>query len=215
MFIGHYGVGFAGKRISPKLSLGTLFLAAQFLDLLFPIFLLIGLEKVKIDPGNTSFAPLNFTYYPFSHSFLGVLIWSAAFGLVYYLFRKNKKAAIILGLLVLSHWILDLITHRPDLPLYPGSNIFLGLGLWNSIIGTIIIEGIIFIGGFYLYFKTTKAKDYVGKYALWGLIIFLIIIYVMNLAGSPPPDEKVFGYVALSQWLFVLWGYWIDKHRIV
>jgi len=214
MFIGHFGVGLAAKKISPKPSLGTLFFASQFLDLLWPSFILFGIEKVKIDPGNTAFTPLNFVYYPFSHSLLATIFWALLFGLIYYLIRKNKKAAIVLGLLVISHWILDLITHRPDLPLYPGSNIFLGLGLWNSIIGTVIIEGLIFLGGIYLYIKSTKAKNKVGTYALLGLIIFLIIIYVMNLAGSPPPDETAIGYVGLSQWLIVLWGYWIDKNRI-
>ena len=214
MFIGHFGVGLAAKKISPKPSLGTLFFASQFLDLLWPSFILFGIEKVKIDPGNTAFTPLNFVYYPFSHSLLATIFWALLFGLIYYLIRKNKKAAIVLGLLVISHWILDLITHRPDLPLYPGSNIFLGLGLWNSIIGTVIIEGLIFLGGIYLYIKSTKAKNKVGTYALLGLIIFLIIIYVMNLAGSPPPDETAIGYVGLSQWLIVLWSYWIDKNRI-
>ena len=214
MFIGHFGVGLATKKISPKPSLGTLFIAAQFIDLIWPFLILFGIEKVKIDPGNTAFTPLDFIYYPFSHSLIAAIFWALLFGLIYYLIRKNKKAAIVLALLVISHWILDLITHRPDLPLYPGSNIFLGLGLWNSIVGTVIVEGLIFLGGIYLYLKTTKAKNKVGTYALWGLFIFLIIIYVMNLTGSPPPDAKAIGYVGLSQWLIVLWGYWIDRNRI-
>ena len=109
MFIGHFGIGFAAKKISPKPSLGTLILASQFIDLLWPIFLIFGIEKVIINPGNTAVTPLNFIYYPFTHSFLGVLIWAFLFSTVYYLFRKNLKISLLLGALVLSHWILDLI----------------------------------------------------------------------------------------------------------
>jgi len=174
---------------------------------------LLGIEKVKIDPGNTAFTPLNFVYYPFTHSLLGTFFWAILFGGIYYLIKKEKKSAIVLGMIVISHWILDLITHRPDLPLYPGSSIFLGLGLWNSIIGTVIVEGIIFISGIYYYIKTTHSKNKTGNYALWGLIIFLALIYVMNLIGSPPPNAKAIVYVGLTQWLIVLWGYWIDKNR--
>lgn len=213
MFIGHFGAGMSGKKAAPRVSLGTLFLAAQFIDLLWPFFLLLGIEKVKIDPGNTAVTPLNFIYYPFSHSFLSVLIWAAVFGAVYFIIKKDFKASIILGLLVISHWILDFLTHRPDLPLYPGSGIFVGLGLWNSIAGTIIVEGGIFALGVYLYTGTTKAKNKSGMFGFWSLIVFLVIIYLSNLFGPPPPSVEPLGYVGLAQWLLVIWAYWIGKNR--
>lgn len=213
MFIGHFGIGFAAKRVDRRPSLGTLFLAAQFIDLLWPVFLLIGLEKVIIEPGNTAFTPLDFTYYPFSHGLLGVLIWSLLFGIVYFLIKKNIKTSILLGCLVLSHWLLDLITHRPDLPLITGANPKVGLGLWNSVVLTIMVEGFIFLAGVYLYQKTTRAENKKGSIGLWSLVIFLGIIYLLNVFGSPPPSSNAIAIVGLFQWLIVIWAYWIDRNR--
>jgi len=213
MFIGHFGVGFAGKRLDPRPSLGTLFLASQFIDLLWPVFLLIGLEKVKIEPGNTAFTPLDFIYYPFSHGFLAVLIWSLLFGIIYFLIKKNIKTSVLLGSLVMSHWLLDLLTHRPDLPLITGADIKVGLGLWNSVILTIIVEGSIFIAGVYLYQKVTRAENKKGSIGLWSLVIFLAIIYFLNIFGSPPPSTNAIAIAGLFQWLIVIWGYWIDRNR--
>lgn len=216
MFIGHFGVGFAAKKFTRKTSLGTLFLATQFIDLLWPFFVIFGIEKVAIDPGNTAFTPLNFIYYPFSHSLLGVLIWALLFGVVYYFIKKDLKTSLILGILVLSHWILDFITHRPDLPLLLGSDsLLVGLGLWNSIIATVIIESLIFVAGVYLYISVTKAKNKVGAYSLWSLLIFFVIIYFSNLFGPPPNSVDSLGYVGLAQWLLIAWAYWIDKNRNV
>ena len=214
MFIGHFGVGFAAKKVIPKTSLGTLLLASQFIDLLWPFFLIFGIERVAIDPGNTAFTPLNFIYYPFSHSLLGVVIWALIFGAVYYFIKKDLKTSLILGILVLSHWILDFISHRPDLPLFLGSDsLLVGLGLWNSIIATVIIESMIFIAGVYLYFAATKAKNKVGTYSLWSLLIFFTIIYLSNLFGPPPGSAEAVGYVSLAQWLLIAWAYWIDRNR--
>jgi hypothetical protein len=215
MFIGHFGVGLAAKRVDSRPSLGTLFLAAQFLDLLWPIFLLVGLEKVKIEPGNTAFTPLNFTYYPFSHGLLSVFLLSIIFGAVYFILKRNLKSSVLLGSLVLSHWILDLIVHRPDLPLIPWSDVKVGLGLWNSVILTLIVEGFIFIAGAYLYIKTTKAENKKGSIGLWSLIVFLVIVYLMNVFGPPPPSSDAIAIVGLSQWLLIIWAYWIDKNRKV
>jgi hypothetical protein len=216
MFIGHFGVGFAAKKFTKRTSLGTLFLATQFIDLLWPFFVILGIEMVAIDIGNTAFTPLDFIYYPFSHSLLGVLIWALLFGAVYYFIKKDLKTSLILGALVLSHWILDLITHRPDLPLFLGSDsLLVGLGLWNSIIATVIIEGTIFIAGVYLYLAVTKAKNKVGGYSLWSLIIFLVIVYISNLFGPPPESAEALGYIGLAQLLLIAWAYWIDRNRSV
>ncbi len=215
MFIGHFGVGFAGKRIGRRVSLGTLFMAAQFLDLLWPLFLLIGLEHVQIDPGNTALTPLNFTYYPYTHSLLGALIWSLLFALVYFLFRKNGKNAFLLGGLVLSHWVLDLIVHRPDLPLLPWLELKVGFGLWNHAAAAVIVESLIFLAGVVIYFKATRAQNKTGSFALWGLVIFLALVYAMNLMGPPPDSVTAIGIVGLFQWLLVAWAYWVDRNREV
>lgn len=215
MFIGHFGAGLAAKRIDNKPSLGTLFFASQFIDLLWPIFLMLGLEHVKIDLGNTAFTPLDFVYYPFTHSFFSVFIWACVFGIVYYLIQKNLKSSLLMGALVMSHWILDLLTHRPDLPLTFWNDFKVGFGLWNSVSFTIIFEGGIFIFGSFLYMKCTEAKNKIGNISLWGFLIFLVVMYLLTAFGPPPPSTESIAFAGLSQWLLVAWGYWIDKNRIL
>lgn len=214
MFIGHFGAGLAGKKVAPRPSLGTMFLAAQLLDLVWPILILTGVEKVRIVPGISAAAPLDFVYYPYTHSLLMVLIWSLAFGMIYYLIKKNSNGAIVLGLLVLSHWVLDLLVHIPDLPLYPGSSIKAGFGLWNYPIIAFIAEVLIFSGGVYLYLSSTRTKNKTGTIAFWALVVFLSISYLMNVFGPPPPSVEAIGYAGLLEWLFIPWAYWIDKNRI-
>lgn len=213
MFIGHFGAGFAGKKFEKSISLGTYFMASQWVDLILPIFLLFGIEKVEIKPGVSTVTPLDFTYYPFSHSLFGVIVWGVLFAIVYFLFKKNLKNALILGALVASHWFLDLLVHIPDLPIFPGYSLKVGFGLWNSIAASIIVEGMIFAVGVYLYFQTTKAKNKIGLYSLIGLIVFLVLMYVSNLIGPPPPSIEAIGIVGNAEWLIILWGYWIDKNR--
>jgi hypothetical protein len=213
MFIGHFAVGLAAKKAAPRVSLGTLFLSVQLLDLMWPIFLLLGLEHVRIDPGNTAFTPLDFYDYPVSHSLLTVLGWSLAFGFIYFFLKKYPIGAWIVGAGVFSHWLLDFITHRPDLPVSPGSSSYLGLGLWNSYVGSVMVEGALFLVGVLIYTRATVAKDKTGTYAFWSLIGFLAMIWVMNMVGPLPPDVPSIAYAGLSLWLLVVWGYWIDRHR--
>jgi membrane-bound metal-dependent hydrolase YbcI (DUF457 family) len=212
VFIGHFAVGFAAKRLAPRASLGTLFFAAQFIDLLWPVLLLAGVERVAIAPGNTAFTPLDFEHYPWSHSLLAVANWALLVGVTYFLIRHDRRTGIVLGLLVVSHWLLDLITHRPDLPLWPGSQ-HVGLGLWNSVPGTLVLEIGVFVVGVLIYLRTTRARDAIGRWALAALIVCLAAIYAGNLLGPPPPDVTVIAWVAQAQWLLVAWGYWIDRHR--
>src|SRR5512139_3691369 len=138
MFLGHFAVGFAAKRLAPRASLGTLFLAAQFIDLLWPLLVLLGIERVRIAPGITTVTPLDFEHYPWSHSLFAVSVWGVLFATVYLFIRRDRRASLVLGLAVLSHWLLDFLVHRPDLPLLPGGERF-GLGLWNSLAGTLVV----------------------------------------------------------------------------
>lgn len=213
MFIGHFGTGFAGKAAAPRVSLGTLFFAAQFIDLLWPTLLLLGIERVRIVPGITLVTPLAFDYYPVSHSLLMVLFWAAAFAAVHFLLKHNARAAVVLGLLVLSHWLLDLIVHRPDLPLYPGDSPKLGLDLWSSYAATLAVEVPLFALGVWLYARSTRALDNKGRWGLWGLVALMLAIYFGNLFGAPPPNVTALAWVAELQWLLVLWGYWLDRQR--
>lgn len=214
MFIGHFAVSFGAKKAAPFVSLGTLVLAAQFVDLLWPLFLLLGLENARIDPGNTVVTPLDFYNYPFTHSLAGTLLWSCGLGLVYFALKRNVRNAVIVGLAVSSHWVLDFLTHRPDLPLWFSGGPYLGLGLWNSMIGTVVVEVGLYIVGIALYLRSTTAKDKIGSIGFWSLAGFLGLIYVGNLAGPPPPDISAIAIAGNAMWLFVAWAYWVDKHRM-
>ncbi|MGE5315837.1 MAG: metal-dependent hydrolase [Acidobacteriota bacterium] len=213
MFVGHFGVGFGAKAAAKTVSLGTLFLAAQFIDLLWPTLLLLGIERVRIEPGITTVTPLNFLYYPFSHSLLFVLIWAAVVGGAFYLIRKSMRGALVLGVLVVSHWLLDLIVHRPDLPLYPGSTTLAGWEGWSSLGTTLVLEGGIFAAGVFLYFRATEAADLQGVWGLWTFVAVIVGIYLLNVFGPPPPDVSSIAWAGHLQWLFVVWGYWVDRHR--
>lgn len=213
MFIGHFGVGFGAKKVAPTISLGVLFIAAQFLDLLWPNLLLLDWEHVSIEPGITKMAPLNFTDYPISHSLLMAIVWGLVVGGIYFLIKRKYNGAIILALCVVSHWVLDFLVHRPDLPLTIGGSRKVGLGLWNNVPVAILLESIVFVLGVVLYVRATKAKNKTGVFSLWGLIVFFAVIYIANIFGSPPPSVSAIAWVGQSQWLFILWAFWVDKNR--
>jgi hypothetical protein len=211
MFIGHYAAALAAKGAAPRVSLGTLFLSAQVVDMVWPVLLLLGIERVRIAPGNTAFTPLEFVEYPITHSLVGAIGWSALVALVYLVGRRYPRGALVVGLVAFSHWILDLISHRPDLPLLPGGAARVGLGLWNSVPATLVVEIGIFAVGAYL--RTTRARDRVGRYATWALLTVLLLSYLVNLVSPPPPSVTAIAVGGLLLWLFVPWAYWIDGHR--
>jgi hypothetical protein len=213
MFLGHFGVGFGAKALAPSTSLGSLFLAAQFVDLLWPTLLLLGIERVRIAPGITRVTPLDFVHYPVSHSLAAVIGWAVLFAAVYLFLRRYPRGALVLGAAVLSHWLLDAVVHRPDLPLYPGGSTLIGLGLWSSLTATLAVELGLFGAGIGLYTRATTATDAAGRWGLWSLVAFLLIVYLMNLFGPPPPGVEALAWVGHAQWLLVLWGYWLDGHR--
>ena len=215
MFIGHFAVGMGAKAAAPKVSLGSLFLAAQFLDLLWPTLLLLGVEHVKIEPAITGLTPLDFTYYPITHSLLMACVWGILLGGVFWLIHKNTKIAIVIGLCVVSHWVLDLMVHRPDLPLYPGHADKVGFGLWNSLSGSLLVESALFIVGVAIYLRATRAKNRTGIFSCWALIVFLVLIHIGNLFGPPPPSVTAIAWAGQLQWLFVIWAYWVDRNRTV
>lgn len=213
MFLGHFGLGLATKAAAPRVSLGTLFLAAQWVDLLWPTLLLVGLERVEIAPGATRVTPLDFVSYPISHSLVAVVGWGLLFGGVYWAARRFARGAVAVAALVVSHWVLDLVVHRPDLPLAPGGGARLGLGLWDSLPATLAVELALFAAGLALYLRRTRAADRTGSLALWGLVAFLLLIYVANLLGPPPPSAAAVAWAGHAQWLLVAWAYWVDRHR--
>lgn len=213
MFLGHFGVGLAAKPLQPRVSLGTLFLAAQLADLLWPTLLLLGVERVAIRPGLLAGSPFDFIYYPFSHSLLAQLLLGLTLGLAYGLLRRNWRGALLVGLLVPSHWLLDLVMHRPDLPFYPGPSPKVGLGLWHSLPATLVIELGLLAVGLWVYVRTTRPRNRTGRYVLWGLIAFLLLSYLGSELGPPPTSVKAMAWGGQLLWLSVALGYWADANR--
>jgi hypothetical protein len=213
MLIGHFALGFAAKRVTPRVSLAVLFAAAQLADLLWPVLIALGIEQVRIVPGATAFTPLDFVSYPYSHSLATLIVWAVVFAFLYCAaVRADRRPFVILAALVVSHWVLDVVVHRPDVPLYPGGP-RLGLGLWNSVGGTIAVEVLIYGAGVWVYATSTRARDRIGGWALGSLAAFLLIAYFASV-GPPPPSVRaiyltaIFGAAGL-----IVWSWWADRHR--
>ncbi len=215
MFLGHFALGLAAKKKAPQASLGTLFLSCQFADLLWPTLLLLGLEQVAIDPGNTVVTPLNFISYPYSHSLVMLAAWSMLLAVIYRLARRSTvTAAVTIAALVFSHYILDVLTHRPDMPITISGSSRIGLGLWNHRAATVLIESAMFAAGTFVYTRSTQARDRVGAIGFWALVAFLVVIYAGAIFGPPPPDTGSIAIAGHATWLLVAWAYWIDRHRV-
>jgi hypothetical protein len=213
MFLGHFGVGFATKTIQPRVSLGTSFLATQLADLVWPTLLLLGVERVNIVPHATAANALAFVYYPFTHSLAGEGVAGLLLGLAYWLLRRNAGGALLVGLLVPSHWLLDLVVHVPDLPLYPGASPLLGLGLWNHLAATQVIEFALLGLGLWQYVRHTRPRNGAGRYGLLGLVALLVLTHVASLVSPPPASVGALAWGAQVLWLVVLLAYWVDRNR--
>jgi hypothetical protein len=213
VFIGHFAVGLAAKRLVPGVSLGTLFLAAQLADLVWPTLVLLGIESFSIRPGITAVTPLDFSHYPYSHSLVALAGWGGLLGVLYFSLKRNLPGAAMLLALVLSHWLLDFVSHRPDMPLTLAGAERFGLGLWHSRLATLAVEGLLFAACVGVYARATQPVDKTGRWALLGLVGFLALIYGMNIFGPPPPSVAAVAWSAQAIWLLVAWGYWVDRHR--
>ncbi len=196
MFIGHYGVSFAAKRVDPSIPLWGLFVAVQLLDGFWAPFVLLGIEKVRIVPGITASNPLDLYYMPYTHSLLAALLWSAGALLVYRVLgqrRGKPMAAVVVGLAVLSHWLLDLLVHRPDLPLYDDA-VKVGLGLWNLPVAALGLEATLLFGGMWLYFGVVAPPRW--PMVVFGVVMFAIQVYVFF--GPPPVSDRAAAWTALA-----------------
>lgn len=214
MFLGHLACGFAAKRFAPEVSLGTLLAASQLADLVWPTLVLAGVEQVAIAPGITAVTPLDFIHYPYSHSLLALLGWAALFAGGWWLLRRGStRTGLVLAALVVSHWVLDVASHRPDMPLGLFGETRLGFGMWDSKPLTLAVElGLLAVGAA-VYLGATRAKDRIGRVGLISLLVFLALVFLSNAYGPPPPSPTAVALVAQSLWLLVAWGAWVDRHR--
>ena len=214
MFIGHIAVGFAAKKFAPRTSLAALIAAPIFLDLLWPVFLLLGWEHVRIVPGFTKYNPLDLYDFPWSHSLFMSVVWATAFSLIYFAVSRYRPGAIAIWIGVVSHWILDWITHRPDMPLYPGGGPKLGLSLWNHVAATMAIEITMLLAAVWMYARTTRPRDRIGRYALLAYVVVLLVLFIGDrFSTTPPTVSQIIWSGLIAEAVLLLWPWWFDHHR--
>lgn len=212
MFIGHYGAAFAGKKFAPKISLGVFFAATLFIDLFWSIFSILGIEKFRVDPSLPGIMPVSLYYMPYSHSLSAAILWSTLFALLVYAFYRDTRGAVVSFLVVISHWILDLVAHREDLSIF-GGPIKFGFGIWNWRWLALGVEFGVFFAGLLLYLSAAPPRDRTGTWSLASLVMLLIAAQ-MAIAFSPGQMLEELDWAVLSQFLLVFWAVWIDRHRV-
>ncbi len=212
MFVGHLAVALAGKQASPKTSLGWFIAAATMLDLLWPIFLLAGIEHARIEPGATAFTPMVFESYPWSHSLLMSIVWGVALAALARWRGVEVRATWVIAILVVSHWVLDFVTHAADMPLWPGNSPTFGLTLWNSIPATLLIEGALWVACLTLYLRGRRPRNWVAALAFWSLVTVVTLLWALGPWSPPPPSLSALAWVALvGGWITVPWAAWADR----
>lgn len=213
MFVGHYGVSFAAKRVDPTIPLWVLFLAVQFLDILWAPSILLGIEKVRIVPGITASNPLDLYYMPYTHSLVAALLWSCVAGFAYQFFARpaRRQASVVVGFAVFSHWILDFVVHRPDLPLY-GNSAKVGLGLWNAPALAFGLEAALLFAGVWLCLRGRLARSF------WTLVfgVLMLAIQAYVFFGPPPTSDRAAASTALIAYaIFATAIWWLQDRRAV
>jgi len=216
MFIGHYAAGLALKKVDKNISLGALFIAVQFVDILFFPFVLLGIERMTIIENYTPSTHFRLDYYPYTHSLLASATWALlVYAAVYFITRKNKLSALAMGLGVISHWFVDLIAHTPDLPLWGDASPKLGFGLWENAVATYVVEALMLLGGLWVYLKVTKPSNAIGKYGILVMTVFLLLANALNIFG-PLNDTALAPHALLALFAYFVFAgmaWWIDKKR--
>jgi hypothetical protein len=214
MFVGHLAVGLAAKPIAPKVSLALLIFAAVLSDALWILFFVLGIEQVVIQPGLMVANSLNLVYIPFSHSLVMDAVWGGLLGGLYFLIRRDQRGAWMVFAAVMSHWLLDFATHRPDMPLAPGVDLRFGLGLWNSRAATFAVEGAMWFASVVVYARTTRAKGRAAAVSFWLMIALLTALWIISLRGDPPPSLSAMAIFNIAFLAVVLgWAAWMNRSR--
>jgi hypothetical protein len=211
MFVGHLGVALAAKRATPSTSLGWLVGAVTAADLLWPIFLLIGIERVRVAPGTTAVTPFVFESYPWSHSLLMLLAWGLLLAAIARMRGVSAQAGWWIAGLTVSHWVLDVVMHAPDMPLWPGSSPHFGFSLWNSIAASFVVEGALWIACLTIYLRSQKARSWVGHLALWSFVLVNSAMWLSGPWATPPSTQRSLGVFGLIGFIVVPWAIWIDR----
>ena len=196
MFAGHYGPSFLAKRLAPIVSLWLLFLAVQLLDVAWAIFVFLGVERVRIVPGFTATNALDLYYMPYTHSLPGALAWAAAAGIAYRLLTGSGQAAVVVGGAVFSHWPLDLLVHRPDLPLYDNTA-KVGLGLWDYPYLTLLIEAALLFAAMASYLARSRPITNRARYAIPAFGLAIVLMQAGMLFSPPPSSDRAMAATAL------------------
>ena len=215
MFVGHYGPAFALKRWEPRVPLVALMLAVQIVDVAWSIFIVTGIEEVRFVPGITASNALDLVYMPFTHSLVAAFAWAIAGGVVAWLVtgRVTPRIGIAVGLAVVSHWLLDLLMHRPDLPMFDTSW-KVGLGLWDYKWPGAAVELATLLAGLALYATGTRARDRIGSLGLAAFTAVLVLAHVFRLVGPEPTTVPAMAGAALVSYVgFAALAAWIDRHR--
>lgn len=216
MFVGHYAASLALKKFEKRASLGVLFLAVQFVDILFFPLVLAGIERMYIVKNFTQSTHFELEYMPYTHSFVASVIWAAlTYGLLRWVVVKSHAVALVVAIAVFSHWVFDLIVHTPDLPLWSDASLKVGFGLWNNAIATYLLEAFLLVLALWIYLRSTKAVSSIGKYGMSVFVGVLLLINIANIFGPMQSDSKLgLAITALtSYFLFAAIAFWLDTKR--
>ena len=216
MFVGHYAAGLALKKYDKRVSLGVLFLAVQFVDILFFPLVLLGIERINIVENFTPSTHFELEYMPYTHSLAGSLFWAAVSYVVFrWVVVRQHGVALVVALAVLSHWLFDFLTHTPDLPLWTDASLKLGLGLWNNAIAAYTVEALFLLGGLWLYLGSTSAATRLGKYGMVAFVLFMLLINIGNIFAPLLSDSKaaLAAFALTAYFLFAAVAFWLDKAR--
>ena len=216
MFVGHYAAALALKKFEKRASLGVLFLSVQLADIVFFPLVLLGIERINIIENFTQSTHFELEYMPYSHSLVGsVLLALAAYALFRWVIVKEHPVALVVALAVFSHWVLDLVVHTPDLPLWNDASLKLGFGLWNNAIAVYVLEAALLLGALWIYLRSTSASTATGKYGMAVFVVFLLLVNILNIFGPLQDDSKVALAVSAlaAYFLFAAVAFWLDKKR--
>jgi hypothetical protein len=211
MFVGHLALAFAARTAARDVNVGWLVAGVTMLDLVWPVLVIAGVEHVRIAPGATAFTPFIFESYPWSHSLVMSGVWAAVLVLIARWRAVPRTVWGLLAALVVSHWVLDLVTHAPDMPLWPGPSPRFGLGLWYSIPLTLLVEGLMWTVALVVYIRTRPPHGARARAAFWSLVGVCTVLWLTGPWSPPPPTAEALGWFALIGWLIVPWAALVER----